>query len=116
MMSQIGAGVRDRLVSALGALCEMSADFTESPFTPHQQREQILDLLEECRFEMGNLVNPQQQTNDLVAGELAPNADERLKRETIEVTVERLNRRLKDLRKQLQVVALEQVWTFLKLF
>ena len=100
MMSLIGAGVRERLVSALGALCEMSADFTESAWTPHQQREQILDLLEECRFEMGNLVNPP-------PGELGN--DERLRSESIEVTVERLNRRLKDLRKQLQLVALEQV-------
>lgn len=36
-------------------------------------------------------------------------ADERLRNESIEVSVERLNRRLKDLRKQLQIVAMEQV-------
>uniref|UniRef100_A0A915MJ76 Uncharacterized protein n=1 Tax=Meloidogyne javanica TaxID=6303 RepID=A0A915MJ76_MELJA len=56
MMSLIGAGVRERLISALSALCEMSTDFTDSSWTPNQQREQILDLLEECRFEMGNLI------------------------------------------------------------
>lgn len=60
MMPLIGSGVRERLVAALDALCEMSSDFTESAWTPLQQREQILDLLEECRFEMGNLVNPPQ--------------------------------------------------------
>jgi hypothetical protein len=47
--------------------------------------------MEEYRFEMGNLLNPQQQTTNLITGLLAPNADERLKRETIEVMVERLN-------------------------
>jgi len=100
MMSLIGAGVRERLISALSALCEMSTDFTDSSWTPNQQREQILDLLEECRFEMGNLVNP--PTSEI-------GNDERLRNESIQVTVERLNRRLKDLRKQLQLVALEQV-------
>ncbi|CAK5063580.1 unnamed protein product [Meloidogyne enterolobii] len=100
MMSLIGAGVRERLISALSALCEMSTDFTDSSWTPNQQREQILDLLEECRFEMGNLVNP--PTSEI-------GNDERLRNESIQVTVERLNRRLKDLRKQLQLVALEQI-------
>lgn len=33
-----------------------------------------------------------------------------MRNEVIEVTVERLNRRLKDLQKQLQVVALDQVF------
>lgn len=59
MMSLIGSGVKERLISALDALCEMTQDFTDSKFTPHHQREQILDFLEECRFEMSNLVNPQ---------------------------------------------------------
>lgn len=36
-------------------------------------------------------------------------ADEPLRNESIEVSVERLGRRLKDLRKQLQIVAMEQV-------
>ncbi|KAL3119968.1 hypothetical protein niasHT_007096 [Heterodera trifolii] len=104
MMPLIGSGVRERLISALNALCEMSADFTESVWTPVQQREQILDLLEECRFEMGNLVNPPQ--NNVAGGD-----EQRLQNGSNEITVERLNRRLKDLRKQLQVVALEQIAT-----
>uniref|UniRef100_A0A914HFZ8 Alpha-catulin n=1 Tax=Globodera rostochiensis TaxID=31243 RepID=A0A914HFZ8_GLORO len=106
MMPLIGSGVRERLVSALNALCEMSADFTESAWTPIQQREQILDLLEECRFEMGNLVNPPPQNNIIPGGD-----ESRLQNGNNEITVERLNRRLKDLRKQLQVVGLEQIAT-----
>jgi hypothetical protein len=35
----------------------MTNDFTENTFTPHHQREQILDFLEECRFELGNLLS-----------------------------------------------------------
>lgn len=59
MTSVIGPDVRDRLVSALDSLCEMTQDFTDSAFTPHHQREQILDFLEECRFEMSNLIQPE---------------------------------------------------------
>ncbi|CAD5206296.1 unnamed protein product [Bursaphelenchus okinawaensis] len=94
MTSIVGAGVRDRLNGALGTLCEMTQDFTDSAFTPHHQREQILDFLEECRFEMGNLVSENQ---------------DQFSQENMEVTVERLNRRLKDLQKQLQVAAMDQI-------
>lgn len=34
-------------------------DFTDSAYTPHHHREQILDFLEECRFEMTNLIQPE---------------------------------------------------------
>uniref|UniRef100_A0A0K0FXY0 Alpha-catulin (inferred by orthology to a human protein) n=1 Tax=Strongyloides venezuelensis TaxID=75913 RepID=A0A0K0FXY0_STRVS len=92
------AGIRERLIGALDQLCEMTQDFTDSPITPHHQREQILDYLEECRFEMSNLMAP------------APIEDkDGLCNDNTEVSVERLNRRLGDLKKQLQAVALEQV-------
>jgi len=58
MTSRVGAGVRERLVAALDALCEMTQDFTDSAYTAHHQREQVLDFLEECRFEMTNLIQP----------------------------------------------------------
>uniref|UniRef100_A0A915PY69 Alpha-catenin n=1 Tax=Setaria digitata TaxID=48799 RepID=A0A915PY69_9BILA len=96
MTCNVGTGTRERLISALDSLCEMTQDFTDSAYTPHHHREQILDFLEECRFEMTNLIQP-----DV--------ADEPLRNENIEVTVERLTRRLKDLRKQLQIVAMEQI-------
>uniref|UniRef100_A0A0R3S3R6 Alpha-catulin n=1 Tax=Elaeophora elaphi TaxID=1147741 RepID=A0A0R3S3R6_9BILA len=92
----IGTGTRERLISALDSLCEMTQDFTDSAYTPHHHREQILDFLEECRFELTNLIQP-----DV--------ADEPLRNESIEVSVERLTRRLKDLKKQLQIVAMEQI-------
>ncbi|KAM3720321.1 Alpha-catulin [Dirofilaria immitis] len=96
MTCNVGTGTRERLVSGLDSLCEMTQDFTDSAYTPHHHREQILDFLEECRFELTNLIQP-----DI--------ADEPLRNESIEVSVERLTRRLKDLRKQLQIVAMEQV-------
>uniref|UniRef100_A0A914BVJ3 Alpha-catenin n=1 Tax=Acrobeloides nanus TaxID=290746 RepID=A0A914BVJ3_9BILA len=102
MTSVIGPDVRDRLVSALDSLCEMTQDFTDSAFTPHHQREQILDFLEECRFEMSNLIQPEQDFT------------EQIRNDSLEVTVERLNRRLKDLRKQLQVVAMDQISTIFR--
>ncbi|TKR96652.1 hypothetical protein L596_010643 [Steinernema carpocapsae] len=97
MTSTVGSVVRERLVSALDSLCEMTQDFTDSAYTPHHHREQILDFLEECRFEMSNLIQPEQDQC------------ESLRSEGVEVTVERLNRRLKDLRKQLQIVAMDQI-------
>ncbi|VDM79322.1 unnamed protein product, partial [Strongylus vulgaris] len=100
MTSRVGAGVRERLIGALDALCEMTQDFTDSAYTPHHHREQILDFLEECRFEMTNLIQPEDDST------------EQLRSDSIEVTVERLNRRLKDLGKQLQIVAMEQVQFF----
>lgn len=59
MTSMVGAGIRERLVSSLDSLCELTQDFTDSSSTPAHQREQILDSLEECRFEMTNLVHPE---------------------------------------------------------
>lgn len=49
--------IRERMITALDSLCQMTNDFTENAFTPHHHREQILDFLEECRFELGNLVH-----------------------------------------------------------
>ncbi|KAE9418550.1 hypothetical protein Angca_007517, partial [Angiostrongylus cantonensis] len=97
MTSRVGVGVRERLIGALDALCEMTQDFTDSAYTPHHHREQILDFLEECRFEMTNLILPEDDSSD------------HLRSDSIDVTVERLNRRLKDLGKQLQIVAMDQV-------
>ncbi|PAV76564.1 hypothetical protein WR25_19200 [Diploscapter pachys] len=98
MTSRVGAGVRERLVAALDALCEMTQDFTDSAYTAHHQREQVLDFLEECRFEMTNLIQP--TSGDQI---------DSLRLDGLDVTVERLNRRLKDLGKQLQIVAMEQI-------
>ncbi|WKX91721.1 hypothetical protein Q1695_010056 [Nippostrongylus brasiliensis] len=97
MTSRVGVGVRERLIGALDALCEMTQDFTDSAYTPHHHREQILDFLEECRFEMTNLIQPEDDSSD------------QLRSDGIDVTVERLNRRLKDLSKQLQIVAMEHI-------
>lgn len=59
MTSNVGVGVKERLTSALDAVCEMTQDFTDSAYTPHHHREQILDFLEEARFELGNLIRPE---------------------------------------------------------
>lgn len=58
MTCNIGTSTRERLISALDSLCEMTQDFTDSAYTPHHHREQILDFLEECRFELTNLLQP----------------------------------------------------------
>ncbi|VDL64738.1 unnamed protein product [Nippostrongylus brasiliensis] len=63
MTSRVGVGVRERLIGALDALCEMTQD----------------------------------------------DSSDQLRSDGIDVTVERLNRRLKDLSKQLQIVAMEHI-------
>ena len=99
MTSAIGPSTRERLITALSSLNEMTQDFTESSFTLVHHREQILDFLEECRFEMSNLITPEQN----------PGMEDNFNQDSLEVTVERLNRRLKDLQRQLQVVAMDQI-------
>uniref|UniRef100_A0A7E4VFM7 Alpha-catulin n=1 Tax=Panagrellus redivivus TaxID=6233 RepID=A0A7E4VFM7_PANRE len=103
MTSTINPSTRERLIAALGSLCEMTTDFTESSFTAVHHREQILDFLEECRFEMSNLISPEAAVNG------GPNEDPSA--DSLEVTVERLTRRLKDLQRQLQLVAMDQIAT-----
>lgn len=41
MTSRVGTGVRERLVSAIDALCELTQDFTDSAYTTHHHREQV---------------------------------------------------------------------------
>lgn len=59
MTNNVGVGVRERLFSSLEAVNEMTQDFTDSAYTPHHHREQLLDFLEESRFELGNLLKPE---------------------------------------------------------
>ncbi|MFH4975816.1 hypothetical protein AB6A40_002525 [Gnathostoma spinigerum] len=101
MTGGVGVGVRERLISSLDSLCEVTQDFTDSAYTPHHHREQILDFLEDCRFEMTNLIQSEDQGQSL-------------RMENIETIIERLNRRLRDLRKQLQMVAMEQIYEVLR--
>lgn len=107
----VAVGVRERLSQAINAVGDMTQDFTDSAYTPHHHREQILDFLEECRFEVSNLMRPELVRSDLYSRETLylQQQAESLRNEGIEVTVQRLNRRLKDLRKQLQIVAMDLI-------
>lgn len=55
----VAVGVRERLSQAINSVGDMTQDFTDSAYTPHHHREQILDFLEECRFEVSNLMRPE---------------------------------------------------------
>uniref|UniRef100_A0AC34QMN7 Alpha-catulin n=2 Tax=Panagrolaimus sp. JU765 TaxID=591449 RepID=A0AC34QMN7_9BILA len=103
MTSTIGPSTRERLITALSSLNEMTQDFTDSNFTMAHHREQILDFLEECRFEMSNLISPEQNQ-----------PEDPMNHDSLEVTIERLNRRLKDLQRQLQLVAMDQIATIFR--
>lgn len=56
MTSVVGPGVRERLMAGLNCVCEMTQDFTDSAYTPHHHREQILDFVEEAKLELANLI------------------------------------------------------------
>lgn len=58
MTGGAGAGVRERLIQGLDTVSEMTLDFTDSAYTAHHHREQILDFLEEAKFELTNLLKP----------------------------------------------------------
>uniref|UniRef100_A0A915I097 Alpha-catulin n=1 Tax=Romanomermis culicivorax TaxID=13658 RepID=A0A915I097_ROMCU len=94
----VGVGIRERLIAGLDSVSEMTQDFTDSAYTSHNHRAQLIDYLEDSRYEMGNLLKPEEIENN-----------DKLGTENVESTVQRLCAILKDIRKQLQVVAMEQV-------
>ncbi|CDW58164.1 BK channel interacting protein 2 [Trichuris trichiura] len=97
LTGNVGLGVQERIFGALNALCEMTQDFTDSAYTHHHHREQILDFLSETRNLLSNLLQP----------ELADGGGP-LKMEDIDTAVSRVSKICKDLRKQLQLVGLDQ--------
>lgn len=48
---------QDKLNSALELIVETSQDFTDSAYTSHENRERILDLCDQLRAQLVNLIN-----------------------------------------------------------
>lgn len=81
------------------SVCDMTQDFTDSAFTAHHHREQIIDLVEECRFQLADL---------LKAAGVGPQ-DQFAGGDTVDSIGQRIAKTVNDLRKQLQLVAMDQV-------
>ncbi|KRX85381.1 Alpha-catulin [Trichinella sp. T6] len=96
LTGNVGLGVQERIFGALNALCEMTQDFTDSAYTHHHHREQIIDFLGEIRTQLSNILQPEMGEN----GPIRP--------DDVDSLVVRISKVCKDLRKQLQLVALDQ--------
>lgn len=55
-MTLVGPGDRDRLTGALNAVVERTQDFTDSAYTSHEHRENILLLCDRARLELNQLL------------------------------------------------------------
>ncbi|XP_066937162.1 alpha-catulin isoform X9 [Macrobrachium rosenbergii] len=55
-MTLCGPAVRDRLCQALDTICERMQDFTDSAYTSHEHRENILLLTDRIRLELNQLL------------------------------------------------------------
>ncbi|KAK7075070.1 Alpha-catulin, partial [Halocaridina rubra] len=55
-MTLCGPAVRDRLCQALDTICERMQDFTDSAYTTHEHRENILLLTDRIRLELNQLL------------------------------------------------------------
>ena len=53
----IEPSTQDKLNSALELIVETSQDFTDSAYTSHENRERILDLCDQLRAQLVNLIN-----------------------------------------------------------
>ncbi|KAL1230088.1 Alpha-catulin [Trichinella pseudospiralis] len=96
LTGNVGLGVQERIFGALNALCEMTQDFTDSAYTHHHHREQIIDFLGEIRTQLSNILQPEMGEN----GPIRP--------DDVDSLVVRISKVCNDLRKQLQLVALDQ--------
>ncbi|XP_045118374.1 alpha-catulin-like isoform X3 [Portunus trituberculatus] len=55
-MTLCGPAVRDRLCQAVDTICERMQDFTDSAYTSHEHRENILLLLDRIRLQVNQLL------------------------------------------------------------
>lgn len=52
----VGPSTQEKLNSALDLIIESSQDFTDSAYTSHENRERILDLCDQLRIQLSNLI------------------------------------------------------------
>ncbi|CAM1322062.1 CTNNAL1 (predicted) [Pycnogonum litorale] len=98
-MTLVGPSYRERLTSALDSVVECTQDFTDSAYTSHEHREKILLLCDRAKLELNQLLRigiSMDQT------EITSPGDE------LEMAIVQLLSATQDLRRQLQITALDQ--------
>ncbi|XP_011496940.1 PREDICTED: alpha-catulin [Ceratosolen solmsi marchali] len=100
-MTLLSAGCRETLTSALDVVVERTQDFTDSAYTSHEHRENILLLCDRAKLELNTLLRVGNSMNFDTNNSGSPNAE-------LDQTILGVLRATRDLRQQLCQTTLEQ--------
>ncbi|XP_015177338.1 PREDICTED: alpha-catulin isoform X4 [Polistes dominula] len=99
-MTLLGQGCRETLTSALDTVVERTQDFTDSAYTTHEHRENILLLCDRAKLELNTLLRIGNSMN-FEGGGCSPSSE-------MEQAVLGVLRATRDLRQQLTTTTMEQ--------
>ncbi|XP_035723014.1 alpha-catulin-like isoform X1 [Vespa mandarinia] len=99
-MTLLGQGCRETLTSALDTVVERTQDFTDSAYTSHEHRENILLLCDRAKLELNTLLRIGNSMN-FEGGGCSPSSE-------MEQAVLGVLRATRDLRQQLTTTTMEQ--------
>lgn len=105
-MTLVGPSYRGKLVGALDTIVERIQDFTDSAYTSHEHRENILLLCDRTKLELNQLLRIGISIDQKEAS-VSPN-------EELEASIVRTLRASKDVKQQLQDTALDQAGDLFK--
>nr|XP_033323883.1 alpha-catulin-like [Megalopta genalis] len=101
-MTLLGPGCRETLTAALDTAIERTHDFTDSAYTSHEHRENILLLCDRVKLELNSLLRVGNSMQNYEGGSGSPSAE-------MEQAVQAVFNATKDLRQQLCATAMEQM-------
>ncbi|XP_076293574.1 alpha-catenin related isoform X2 [Lasioglossum baleicum] len=101
-MTLLGPGCRETLTAALDTAIERTHDFTDSAYTSHEHRENILLLCDRVKLELNSLMRVGNSMQNYEGGSGSPSAE-------MEQAVQAVFNATKDLRQQLCATAMEQM-------
>ncbi|XP_048510696.1 alpha-catulin isoform X3 [Athalia rosae] len=100
-MTLLGPGCRETLTSALDTVVERTQDFTDSAYTSHEHRENILLLCDRAKLELNQLLRIGNSMENFEGGGGSPSSE-------MEQAVLGVLRATRDLRQQLGTTTMEQ--------
>ncbi|XP_031837129.1 alpha-catenin related isoform X4 [Nomia melanderi] len=101
-MTLLGPDCRETLTAALDTAIERTHDFTDSAYTSHKHRENILLLYDRVKLELNSLLRIGNSMQNYEDGSGSPSAE-------MELAVQAVFNATKDLREQLCATAMEQM-------
>ncbi|XP_043279896.1 alpha-catulin isoform X3 [Venturia canescens] len=100
-MTLLGPGCRETLTAALDTVVERTQDFTDSAYTSHEHRENILLLCDRAKLELNALLRVGNMQQNFEGGGGSPSSE-------MEQAVLAVLRATRDLRQQLSTTTMEQ--------